>query len=114
MFLVFDEANGSFMLKAIWGIALFGTIFKLFFTGKFEKFSLTLYLAMGWLAIFKMDLLISETPSLALNYIAAGGIAYTIGAVIYAIDKIKFNHVIWHVFVLLGSFFHYLAVYNIL
>ena len=114
MVLVFDQQSGIFMLKAIWGIAFFGTIFKLFFTGKFEIISIALYLAMGWLAVFEIDQLITETPRMSLIFIGVGGVAYTIGAFIYAIDKIKFNHVIWHVFVLMGSFFHYLAVYNIL
>ena len=112
MVILYDHETGQFFLKALWIAAFVGIIFKLFFTGKYEIVSLSLYLAMGWLVVFRLDALLAYTPSLSLAFLFAGGAAYSIGVIFYVRDHIAFNHPIWHVFVLLGSGFHYLAIYN--
>ncbi len=66
---------------------------------------------MGWLAVFAIKPLIENLSSEGLLWLFAGGIFYTIGAVLYSIEKIKYNHAIFHTFVLLGSFAHFMAVY---
>ena len=94
-----------------WGIALIGIFFKLFYTGRFDKISTIAYVAMGWIIIFAIKPLIENLPVNGLYWLLSGGVFYTIGAVLYSIKKIKYNHAIFHVFVLLGSFSHFMAVY---
>jgi hemolysin III len=94
-----------------WGMALTGIILKLFFTGRYGLLSTAMYIFMGWLIIFAIKPLINNLPVDGIYWLVAGGLAYTLGAILYAIKKIKFNHAIFHVFVLLGSFCHFMAVY---
>ena len=94
-----------------WGIALIGVFLKLFYTGRFDKISTIAYVAMVWIIIFAVNPLIENLPVNGLYWLLAGGIFYTIGAILYSIKKIKFNHVIFHLFVLLGSFSHFMSVY---
>jgi len=94
-----------------WGIALAGIILKIFYTGKWEKVSLAMYLVMGWLIVFDIPALLEKTPPGGFQFIIYGGLAYTLGAVFYALNKVHFSHVIWHFFVLAGSLFHFWFVY---
>lgn len=94
-----------------WGLALFGVIFKLFYTGKYDRISTIAYVLMGWVVVFAIKPLISNLPLEGLLWLLAGGMFYTVGAVLYSIKKIKYNHAIFHIFVLLGSFSHFMAVF---
>ncbi len=94
-----------------WSIALIGVFLKLFYTGRFDKISTIAYVAMGWIIIFAVKPLINNLPLDGLYWLLAGGIFYTVGAILYSIQKIKYNHAIFHIFVLLGSFSHFMAVY---
>lgn len=94
-----------------WGLAIIGVILKLFYIGKYDKISTAAYVFMGWLIIFALEPLISNFPFEGLIWLLSGGIAYTIGAVLYSIRKLKYNHAIFHIFVLLGSFSHFIAVF---
>ena len=99
------------LFYAVWGIAFFGVFLKLFFTGRFEVFSTLLYLVMGWLIVFDYSRLSELMPSNGLLLLAAGGAAYTFGIVFYSVEKIPYNHVIWHLFVVGGALFHYFMIY---
>jgi len=106
--------NGSvgWVIFAIsWGMAFTGITLKLFFTGRYRLLSTAVYIFMGWLIIFAIKPLINNLPVDGIYWLVAGGLAYTVGAILYAIKKIRFNHAIFHVFVLLGSFCHFMAVY---
>ncbi len=103
--------EGYTIFLIVWTIALFGIIFKVFFTGRFTILSTILYVAMGWLIIFSGQSLMKSLNFNGLIWLISGGISYTIGAVLYSINKIKFNHAIFHVFVLLGTLCHFIAVY---
>ena len=94
-----------------WGIALIGIFFKLFYTGRYDKISTISYVLMGWIIIFAIKPLIENLPIQGLYWLLTGGIFYSVGAVLYSIKKIRFNHAIFHVFVLLGSFSHFMAIY---
>ncbi len=94
-----------------WGMAAIGVALKLFFTGKYNVLSTLMYVFMGWIIVFAIKPLIANLSSEGLFWLFAGGVAYTTGAVIYSIRKIKFNHAIFHLFVLLGSFCHFVSVY---
>ena len=105
------QSKGWTLFWVVWGIALFGVILKLFFTGKFEIFSTSLYLFMGWLIAFDFGALLDLMPTNGVIFLIVGGLAYTVGIVFYAIQRIPFNHVIWHLFVLAGAIFHYFMVF---
>ncbi|MEC7264552.1 MAG: hemolysin III family protein [Bacteroidota bacterium] len=107
-------SKGWLLLYLVWGIALFGTILKLFFTGKFETFSLVLYGVMGWLIVIDLPYLLEHMSAVGLLYLSLGGAFYTIGILFYAIKKIPYNHLIWHFFVLGGAISHWLMVYYVI
>ncbi|RNC86391.1 MAG: hemolysin III family protein [Winogradskyella sp.] len=99
------------LFYAVWGIACFGLVLKLFFTGRFEAFSTLLYLVMGWLIVFDYSTLSDLIHPNGLYWLFAGGFFYTVGIVFYAIHKIPYHHVIWHFFVLAGAICHFLMIY---
>lgn len=101
--------SGIEIFIAVLGIMFIGTFFKIFYTGKYEKFSLFLYLLMGWLIIFKINTLIELISFNGLMLIIASGLLYTFGTLFYSSKK-KYAHAIWHLFVLGGSTTHYLFV----
>jgi hemolysin III len=106
--------NGSVgwtIFAVSWAMALTGIILKLFFTGKYNVLSTLMYVFMGWIIVFAITPLINNLSTEGLFWLLAGGVAYTTGAVLYSIKKIKFNHAIFHMFVLLGSFCHFVSVY---
>ena len=105
------DSLGWTLFWLVWGIALLGTILKIFFTGKFEIISLLLYLVMGWLIVFDFSSL-REAVTEGLWLLMGGGMAYTVGIIFYAVHKIPYNHVIWHLFVLAGSVLHYLFIFT--
>ncbi len=104
------SSKGCLLFIIVWSITFAGTILKLFFTGKFETVSLILYLVMGWLIMIDIDSLINVVGNDGILHLILGGAAYTSGIIFYVFKKLKFNHVIWHVFVLAGSFFHYIFI----
>lgn len=106
-----NGSTGWTIFAISWGLALSGIILKLFFTGRFKIISTSMYLFMGWMIIFAIQPLIDNLSSEGLFWLVAGGLAYTIGAILYGIKAIKFNHAIFHVFVLIGSACHFAAVY---
>ena len=102
---------GWYMFIAVWVFALTGIVLKLFFTGRFDKISTAMYLLMGWQVLFFIKPLIAALTSFGLNLLIAGGIFYTVGAILYSLKKMPYNHAIFHVFVLLGSASHFTALY---
>lgn len=105
------DTRGWLLFWVVWGIAAFGVILKLFFTGRFEVFSTLLYLLMGWLIIFDFGNLSEAIGPNGILWLFIGGLSYTIGIVFYAIQKIPYNHVIWHLFVLGGALGHFFMIY---
>ncbi|WP_115463029.1 PAQR family membrane homeostasis protein TrhA [Winogradskyella aurantiaca] len=111
LLLLLSDSLGWTLFWIIWGIAVFGLVLKLFFTGKFEIFSTLLYLVMGWLIVFDFTNLSNAMDPLGIAWLYAGGLFYTVGIVFYVIQKIPFNHVIWHLFVMGGAFCHFMMIY---
>lgn len=114
LLITFNEDVGWRMFIIIWIMAFAGTIFKLFFTGKFETFSLIFYISMGWTVLLEYNEFVATTPENTFNLLVIGGILYCIGIVFYRMNKMKFNHTIWHLFVIFANLFHFCAVYSIL
>ncbi len=105
------------VMISVWLIAIGGITFKILTYKKYEaykKFSLAIYLAMGWLAVLTIKPLLQTFPVSFLVYLLAGGLAYTVGTIFYALKRIPFNHAIWHLFVLAGSILHFLGIFKYL
>ena len=102
---------GWIVFGVIWIMALSGVILKLFYTGRFQTLSTIMYVVMGWVVVFATKPLLENLPETGLLWLLSGGISYTLGAVIFSLKRIKFNHAIFHVFVLLGSFSHFISIY---
>jgi hemolysin III len=101
---------GWTLFGIVWGLSVFGILFKVFLVYRYRLLSTPLYLAMGWMALIAIKPLIAAVPRNGIAWIVAGGLSYTVGAVFYGWKRIPFNHALWHVFVLAGSICHYLAV----
>ncbi len=106
-----DEVWGNRILWVIWALAFLGIIYKTTALGRYKKFSLFLYLGMGWLVIFAAVPMIRMLPMEALTLVILGGLSYTLGTIFYRWKKLPFHHAIWHLFVLGGSIFHFFAVF---
>lgn len=105
------NGKGWLIFYIVWGIAVIGTVLKLFFTGKFEFLSLFFYLIMGWLIVFDITYLLGQSSALGIWLFFFGGAFYTLGIFFYAMKRIPYNHLIWHFFVLAGSISHWLYMF---
>ena len=106
---------GWTLFGIIWGLAIAGVIFKLFFyTDKLRVISAILYIGMGWIIIIALKPLIQNVPAGSLYWLLAGALSYCIGVLFYLRRQNRFNHVIWHLFVLGGSISHFFAIFSFL
>lgn len=110
MLVAMRSTTGWWLFGAVWSLAVIGVISKLWFGHRFPKLSLFSYLLMGWLVVLAGPQVAAAIGKSGMNWLVAGGLCYTIGAVFYAVKRISFNHVIWHLFVLAGGACHFLAV----
>lgn len=110
MWITVNNIWGTVILIAVWSIAIFGVIFKIFFTGRFEKLSLISYLVMGWLLVFGVKPMFDTVHENGLWLLLAGGLSFTVGTIFYRWNKLAYNHAIWHIFVVLGGVCHYFAI----
>ncbi len=108
-----DSDLGWYLFIFVWIFALIGIILKLFFTGRFDKLSTAMYLLMGWQVVFFIKPLMKVLTDFGLNLLIIGGVFYTVGAMLYSIKKIPYNHAVFHLFVLLGSASHFFALYTL-
>ena len=92
-----------------WGTTIFGILYKIFAKKINEKFSLFLYLMMGWLVIFIIPAIVTKTGPAFWGLMLAGGLSYTVGAAFYAKKKPYF-HMIWHLFIMLASALQYMGI----
>jgi hemolysin III len=107
-------AWGWSLFGVIWGLAIAGILFKLFFTGRFKLVSTLLYIGMGWLVVIAARPMSQRLSPITIIFLAAGGVAYTLGTVFYLNKKIHYAHAIWHLFVVLGTVSHGAAVATLL
>lgn len=103
---------GWSIFGVIWGLALAGVIFKLFFYNeKLRLLSVIIYMFMGWIIIIALGPLVRNVPAGGLYWLLAGAVSYSTGVFFYIRKKNRFNHVIWHLFVLGGSISHFFAIF---
>ena len=102
-------AIGWTLFGVVWGAAIIGIVLNIVSLEKFKVFSMICYIAMGWAVVFAIKPLIANLAKGGMILLAAGGLAYTVGIIFYAIRK-KYMHSIWHFFVLAGTILQYFAV----
>jgi len=98
------------LLTAVWCVAILGIVLKLRWPGRFDRLSVGLYLALGWSVVMIYDSVATALPPVAINFVIAGGILYSLGVIFHAWRRLRFQNAIWHGFVLLGAGCHYTAV----
>ncbi len=106
------DATGKFYLSIIWGMAALGFLYKLFFFGRWQWLSLSLYLIMGWMAVLTIPNMMELMPPATLNGVVFGGLSYTIGVIFFAWRSLPYHHAIWHLFVIGGSLGHFWAIWE--
>ncbi|WP_054950106.1 PAQR family membrane homeostasis protein TrhA [Numidum massiliense] len=107
---VLDGTLGWTLFGIVWGIALFGVVFKLFFTKKFLFTSTLIYIAMGWIIVLAWRPLTANLSVEGIVLLVVGGVLYTVGTVFYMWRSFPFHHAVWHLFVLGGSVTHFFAI----
>jgi hemolysin III len=101
---------GWALFFAAWGAAAFGVTVKLLNRLQHPWLSTGLYVAMGWMALLAAPVLIHRLPAAGLAWIVAGGVSYTLGALVFLLDnKVRYAHFVWHLFVLGGTVCHFFA-----
>ena len=101
---------GWTLFGLVWGLAVIGTVFKTLGGVRYTTFSTWVYLAMGWLVLIAIEPVWTLVPKWGLFWLVAGGIAYTAGTVFFMAERIRYFHFVWHLFVVLGTACHFIAV----
>lgn len=101
---------GWTLFGSVWTLAALGIILELMGGNRYRRFSIALYVAMGWLILIAARPMVSLMPLSGILWLLAGGIAYTCGITFYASQDLRYSHFIWHLFVLAGTTCHYFAV----
>ena len=107
---VLSGAWGWTILGLEWGLAIFGVVLKVFWGIRYPRLSMCLYLAMGWLVLIAVKPLSLSMPMWGLFWLLTGGIAYTVGLAWYAAKSVRYSHFVWHLFVMVGTGCHFIAV----
>jgi hemolysin III len=102
---------GWSLFGVVWAAAIGGIIFKIFYTGRFDLVSTIAYVVMGSIVVVAIKPLMANLSLPGLYWLLAGGVSYIVGAVLYMLRKMPFHHAVFHLFVLLGSFCHFWAIY---
>ncbi len=102
---------GWSIFGAVWGFALLGIIVEVLRIKKGKVFSLVLYLLMGWIVVVAIVPLVKTLPGKGLFWLISGGLAYTLGVVFYVMKQHSYTHGVWHLFVLMGTISHFVAIY---
>ena len=107
---IIDDTVGRSVLAAIWFFAIGGILLKVLFRDRFQALSVVLYLMMGWLGVLAIQPMLEALGVVPVILAIAGGVAYSLGVVFYALHRIPHNHAVFHVFVLAGSILHFVAI----
>jgi len=105
-----NNSFGITLLCVLWSLTIAGTIFKIFYCGRWEIISTAIYLLMGWSMLAGGNAFFLRMPDAVLQMVIAGGIIYSIGTVFYLWDKYTYSHALWHICVLVAAICHYVAI----
>jgi len=107
---VMDGVSGEQLLVAVWSLCAMGLLLNFMFWDRLKPVHISVYLLMGWLAAFFWQPLAASLAADQINWMLAGGVAYTVGLAFYLAKRVPFAHVIWHLFVIAGTAAMYMAV----
>jgi hemolysin III len=110
MLVVLRSGIGEMMFFFVWTFAVLGILAKIIFGERFKIASVLSYLVMGWIGVFAVQPLTAALGFGAVALVVAGGLAYSVGVIFFAWKSIRHHHAIWHIFVLMGSVLHFLAI----
>ncbi len=102
--------GGTWMTIVIWSLALIGVALEAFWLFRPRWLGAVVYLCMGWLIIFRVEVLLGLMPTTALALLVGGGVCYSLGIIFYVMKKVRYMHSIWHLWVLAGSILHFFCV----
>ncbi len=108
---IMNSAKSLFILVVVYLLSIIGIIIKVKFVHVHKLISITIYLLVGWLAVFMISDIRFFFDPIVFTYMILGGITYSVGALIYALSKFKYHHALWHVIVLLAAIFFYISIY---
>ncbi|KRL50130.1 hemolysin III-like protein [Levilactobacillus spicheri DSM 15429] len=108
--LVIKGALGWTMFGVIWAMAILGIVYKAIWLNQHQKLSTIIYVVMGWMCLLGMKPLYLGLGPIGFGLLFGGGVAFTAGAVLYSFKGVPFGHVIWHLFVMLGTALMYFSI----
>jgi hemolysin III len=107
-------ALGWSLFGVVWGCAAAGISLEAFWVNRPKILSALLYLAMGWIVVFLIGPVKAALGPSSFGFLVAGGLAYSLGALVYTLKRVRWSHPLWHIFVLAGSILHFFAVWQAL
>jgi len=105
-----NNSFGITLLCVLWSLTILGTVFKVFYCGRFEIVSTAIYLLMGWSMLAGGTSFFERMPHAVFQMVIAGGIIYSLGVIFYLWDRYFYSHALWHLFVLAAAICHYVAI----
>jgi len=105
-----NNSFGMTLLCVLWSLTILGTIFKVFYCGRFDIMSTVIYLLMGWSMLAGGNSFFERMPHAVFQMVIAGGVIYSLGVIFYLRDKYFYSHALWHLFVLVAAICHYVAI----
>jgi hemolysin III len=102
---------GWALFGVVWGLAVLGVVLKSVFGIRLAALSTVVYVIMGWLVVIAAAPLVARLPAGGLRWLVAGGVLYTLGVAFFALERVRYSHAVWHLFVLAGSAAHFCAVF---
>lgn len=105
-----NNSFGITLLCVLWSLTILGTVFKVFYCGRFEIVSTAIYLLMGWGMLAGGNSFFERMPPVVFQMVIAGGIIYSLGVIFYLWDRYFYSHALWHLFVLAAAICHYVAI----
>lgn len=112
LLVLFRGVLGWTFFGVIWGLALIGVVFQIFFVKRFKILSTVCYILMGWLMLILIKPLVAALPASGLFWLIGGGLLYSVGSLFYLYRWFPYNHMVWHLFVLAGSAAHFITIYR--
>ena len=103
-------AWGWSLFAVIWSIAITGMVLEFVDARRFQKYSLWLYLGLGWIVLLAIKPMLLQVEVGGLILLLLGGLSYSLGVIFYVREQMAYHHAIWHLFVLAGSVFHFFSV----
>jgi len=105
-----DSPKGTVVVTVVWLCAAAAIALNVINLDRFEKYTLVIYIAMGWSVLFALNDIVAALPQPGFLLLLGGGLAYTAGIAFYKMSKVRYMHSVWHLFVTLGSLLHFLCV----